>query len=121
LSHKFVALEVGQRFLYEGAEYIKSSPLKGRNTATGQERLMARSSIVQVDAGGAPRVAPKPAQTLPADDVVRALDRFAERCRVAIGTLGDETREEVKERLRQAILAARRECEETLRLSNTSG
>lgn len=120
MSRKFIELEVGQHFLYEGARYIKSSPLKGRDTATGQERFMARSAMVEAEEGGAPRIAPKPTQTLPADEVVRALDRFTERCRLAISALGDEACEEMKDRLRQAIVAARRECEEALGLSNTS-
>jgi hypothetical protein len=111
---KFIQLEIGQRFLFEGHAYTKSTPLMARSETNGQERFVPRSAVVETEERTAPPSA-APTPPLQRVEVQQAWQQFQGHCSAALARL-DEDGDKDLEALRRELAAARTEFEERLGL-----
>lgn len=77
---KFKLLSIGQKFEYDGAVYVKTSPLVASNIETGHNKMIPRyATLILLDNTGE-----KPQQTtdkpVNAKEVLIAFNTFYEKC-----------------------------------------
>jgi hypothetical protein len=86
-----------------------------RNEATGQERFMPRSALVETDGEALPAPA-MPAHNLAAAEVQRAWQQFHERWAVSIASVAGRVDPELHQRLERELAATSNDFERTLGL-----
>ncbi len=91
---KFQHLQVGQRFEYQGAVYVKSSPLVANHCETGVAKMIPRSAVLKpVDLPDGEKK-PHARPGLDAGKVRQAMNNFERQCREALTDSGlDEARQ----------------------------
>ena len=98
---KFPQLPIGQAFSYQGEGYVKTGPVTGRNLATGAQRMIPRSALVEPQ-----QAAAEPAQKVPRsldpDAVLSALDALEARLQARIATLDPKLEEELSALMTEA-------------------
>lgn len=77
---KFKLLSIGQRFEYDGAVYVKTSPLVASNVKTSENKMIPRYATLVLldDAGKNQQKLIK--ETINAQEILTAFNIFYERC-----------------------------------------
>jgi hypothetical protein len=115
---KFSQIPPGQRFIYEGDQYLKVGPLTACREPQGQTRLIPRSAVVSpVDRDGG---TPDPSAAVPAW-LSSALDAYEQRLRALILPADCESDTEHSVRLELALNAARRAFYDLARARDAPG
>lgn len=78
---KFHDLAVGQRFEYDGAVYVKTSPVLAGRADGGGSRFMPRYVMVRLPDDAAPRTEVKQEKPLRAEAVLAAFEAYHAQCR----------------------------------------
>lgn len=110
---KFHLLAIGQRFLWSGEIWRKTSPLLAVSETTGTRRLIPRAAVLQVLDEGAP--APEPARPLDTQTVAAALSFHLNTCLEAVNA--QDIPPEIKTALAEALRASDAAVRKTLFLS----
>lgn len=76
---KFSVVEMGQRFNFKGAVYVKSGPLVANHETTGETKFFRRADNVQ-PVGAETVVEKQPTTTLSVDDVMQYFEQFYSEC-----------------------------------------
>jgi hypothetical protein len=115
---KFSQIPLGQRFIYEGDQYLKVGPLTACREPQGQTRLIPRSAVVSpVHPGGG---TPAPSAGVPAW-LSSALDAYEQTLRSRFLPAGCESDPEHSARLELALVAARQAFYDLARARGDSG
>lgn len=85
---KFNNLEIGQRFEFEGAAYVKTSPVLAVPADGGGSKFMARYVMVRLPDGDAPRAKEEQEKILRAGEVLAAFEVYHSACREELEKLG---------------------------------
>lgn len=106
---KFHLLAIGQRFLWNGETWRKTSPLLAVSETTGTRRLIPRAAVLQVLDEGAPAPRPEPVP-LDAQTIAAALSVHLDTCLEAINAqdIPPEIKTALAEALRASDAAVRR-------------
>lgn len=112
---KFIQLQPGQAFVFEGQPYVKSSPLMARNETTGQERFIPRSAFVE--SGAATAAPPEPRREPVSAEVRNAWSAFRHRLAELTTRLEEQLDEERAAELRRSLTQAAEEFERQLGLT----
>ncbi len=73
---KFLQLKIGQKFEYQGATYIKSSPLVASHAETGEQRLIPHYAAIVITDTTMPSEHKQITPHLNASQVQIAFDKF---------------------------------------------
>ena len=84
---KFHDLAIGQRFEFEGAVYVKTSPVLASREDGGEKKFLARYVVVQPLDGAEQRLANKAGKLLQAEAVLAAFNAYHTHCREALERL----------------------------------
>ena len=109
-SMKFSLLPIGQRFRYQGKEYLKISPLQAQLPDGSGRRLIPRSAVVEpleADDGEAPPPTPR---EIPLPELAQAMDRLGAEIADIVTASGLDAAgvERTLGAIRKAFLRARR-------------
>lgn len=99
---KFPSLAVGQRFIWRGRRYVKTSPLLGCAEDTGQSQMIPRSARVELPEDSVAAAAAKPA----ASSAQAALEALHQAALAGVDALAVEATPQTVARVRRELQAA---------------
>lgn len=97
---KFPALAIGQRFIWRGRTFVKTSPLLACAEDGGQSQMIPRSAVVEVAEQAAAKTAPS------ADPARRALEHLHQAALAGVETLAAKADAKTVTRVRREVDAA---------------
>lgn len=107
---KFHLLPIGSHFRLNDENYIKSTPLVGENTDTGEQKLIRRATVVEPIQSNIKTEPAHLPDTLPASDVASALGAYHDSCMAILSDASAHLPEEMDSEFRSRLDFARRDC-----------
>lgn len=97
---KFPALTIGQRFIWRGRAFVKTSPLLACAEDDGKSQMIPRSAVVEVAGQAAAQAAPA------TDPARRALELLHQAALAGVETLAEEATAKTVTRVRRELDSA---------------